>query len=141
MDTKYSISDLYASLCVLLKQLWIPISALGRMWKLDEKSAFDIADLFCGMSLATLSFRKIGNGETKKPGLCLHDLHLEFCHQEAKSKQLESVWHSALLHGYLESQSDALSSDLRALSLVRLVQLLPRPWWSEAVLDDGYIHA
>ncbi len=140
VDIKHSINDLYASLCVMTKQLWIPVSVLGRMWNLDEMSAYDVADLFCRMSLAKLSYRKIGNGESKKAGLSLHDLHLEFCQQQAKSKKLQSFWHSTLLHGYEESQSD-LCSDLCGLSPLDLVELSPRPWWSDTCPDDGYIHA
>ncbi len=41
-----TIRELYTSLCVLMKQLWVPISVLGAMWNLDEKSALDIANLF-----------------------------------------------------------------------------------------------
>ncbi len=139
VDTKRTIRDLYASLCVLTQQLWIPISVLSRMWDLDDNSALDIANLFCGMSLATLSFLKIGDG-AETPGLTLHDLHLEFCQQQGKSNLLESVWHASLLNGYLASSSDALCCDPCALSSSAVVGLAPRPWWSAAIEDDGYIH-
>ncbi len=43
---EFTISDLYTSLCVLMKQLWVPVSVLSRMWNLDEKSALDIANMF-----------------------------------------------------------------------------------------------
>ncbi len=70
---------------MLTNQVWIPVSVLGRMWRLDEKLAYDIANFFCEMSLATLSARKAGHDVTEKAGLTLHDLHLEFCKQEAES--------------------------------------------------------
>ncbi len=126
-------------LCVLTKQVWVPISVLSRMWNLDDKSALDMANLFCGMSLATFSFRQIGDDVSKKRGLVLHDLHLEFCQQQAKLENVESLWHTALLRGYLESTSDVLC-DPSALSSSKLVRLTPRPWWSKAVPEDGYIH-
>ncbi len=73
-------------------------------------------------------------------GLSLHDLHLEFCQEQVKSKQGGCVWHAALLQGYLEPSSDALCFDLCALSSEQIVALRPRPWWSDAIKDDGYIH-
>ncbi len=139
-DIAHTISDLYLSLCVLTKQVWVPISVLSRLWNLDEALAFYVADLFCGMSLATLSFRKIGDDMTRKAGLSLHDLHLEFSQQQAKAKKLESKWHAALLHKYLKPSSYALCSDPYTLSPMHLVKVVPRPWWSNAILDDGYIH-
>ncbi len=137
VDIGYSIRDLYTSLCVLTKQLWVPISVLCRMWKVDHRAALDIANMLCGMSLANLSFRKIGDDVAMKPGLTLHDLHLEFCKKQAKFKKLETSWHAALLNGYFESPSDA--PRLCALSPSHLIELSPRPWWSEGTLDDGYI--
>ncbi len=100
MGIEHTIRDLYTSLCVLKNQVWVPVSVLGRMWRLDEKLACDIAKLFCEVSLATLSFRKAEHDATKKAGLTLHDLHLEFCKQEAESSNSHSEWHSALLSGY-----------------------------------------
>ncbi len=36
VDIEHTIRDLYTSLCVLTNQVWIPVSVLGRMWRLDE---------------------------------------------------------------------------------------------------------
>ncbi len=44
-----TIRDQYTSLRVLTNQVWVPVSVLGRMWRLDEKLACDIAKLFCEM--------------------------------------------------------------------------------------------
>ncbi len=93
------------------------------------------------MSLATLSFRKIGEDVVKRAGISLHDLHFEFCQQQAKLKNMEALWHEALLHGYLTSSSDPLCCDPCGISSAGLLELLPRPWWSDSILDDGYIHA
>ncbi len=74
----------------------------------DEKLAYDIANLFCEMSLASLSSRKGAEDFTEKVGLTLHDLHLEFCKQEAESKNSHSLWNSRLLGGYLEGLSNVI---------------------------------
>ncbi len=52
VDVEQCISELYTSLCVLSNQVWVPVCVLSRMWKVDEKSALDVMNLFCGMSLA-----------------------------------------------------------------------------------------
>ncbi len=39
LDIEHTIRDLYTSLCVLMNQVWVPVSVLGRMWRLDEKLA------------------------------------------------------------------------------------------------------
>ncbi len=140
VNIEFTISDLYTSLSVLTNQVWVPVSVLSRMWKLEDKSALDIADMFCGMSLASFSYRKIGEDATKKAGINLHDLHLEFCRQQAKSKNLESSWHTALLLGYLKSSPDTLICDPCTLSSLQLAGLTPRPWWTDGILDDGYIY-
>ncbi len=98
---RVQIRDLYTSLCVLTNQVCVTVSVLGRMWKLDEKLACDIAKLFCEMSLATLSW-KSGNDVVEKSGLNLHHLHLDFCKQEAELNNSHSLWNSALLNGHLE---------------------------------------
>ncbi len=102
VDVEHTIIDLYASLCVLSNHVWVLVSVLSRMWKVDKKSALDIVNLFCEMSLAGISFRNTGVDAKEVAGLPLHDLHLEFCQQQAKSKNNESAWHAALLYGYLE---------------------------------------
>ncbi len=61
VDIKHNISDLYIGLCVLRKQLWVPVSVLSGMWILSRELALDIANLFCGMSLASISYQKTGN--------------------------------------------------------------------------------
>ncbi len=138
---EHTIRDLYTSPCVLKNQVWVPVSVLGRMWRLDEKLACYIAKLFCEVSLATLSFRKTEHDATEKPGLTLHDLHLEFCKQEAKSGNSNSAWHSTLLSGYLEPPSNPIRLEECALSPSLLAGLTPGPWWSDEIPKDGYIHA
>ncbi len=93
------------------------------------------------MSLATLSSRKTGHGATEKAGLTLHDLHLEFCNQEAELNNSHSAWNSVLLSGYLEPPSNVIRLEECALSPSLLAELTSRPWWSDEIPKDGYIHA
>ncbi len=81
------------------------------MWQVEEKWALDVMDMFCEMSLASVSFRKAVVDGEEMAGLSLHDLHLEFCQEQAKSKQVGCVWHTALLQGFCASPSDALCFD------------------------------
>ncbi len=92
------------------------------------------------MSLATLSCRKTGSDVSEKAGLTLHDLHLEFCKQEAESNNSHSLWNSTLLNGYWEPPSNILRSEEQGLSPALLAGLTPRPWWTDEILKDGYIH-
>ncbi len=66
---------------------------------------------------------------------------LNFANSKRNRKNFESKWHEALLQGYLKSSTDASRFNLRALSSADLLGLLPRPWWSDTILQDGYIHA
>ncbi len=43
LETEYTVSDLYISLCVLSNQVWIPVSVLGRMWEFKKDAAWDVA--------------------------------------------------------------------------------------------------
>ncbi len=93
------------------------------------------------MSLATLSSRKTGHDANEKAGLALHDLHLEFCKQEAELSNSHSAWNSGLLSGYLEPPSNTIRLEECAMSPSVLAGLTPRPWWSDEIPEDGYIHA
>lgn len=53
---KYPMSEMYASLCVLQKQQWIPLFVLARMWAVDGKSAEHVLLLFSSMSLGKPRF-------------------------------------------------------------------------------------
>ncbi len=140
---EHSVSDLYASLSVLSNQLWVPISVLSRMWKLDEKFALDVAKLFCEMSLATLSYRNLEDG-SEKPGITVHDLHLDFCRRRAKEQNSSFTWHAELLNGYLGGVPPAderrVADTLSSCSSDDIVACSPRTWWCASILEDRYIH-
>ncbi len=111
------------------------------MWRLDESWPTTLRILFCEMSLATLSSRKAGRDITEKAGLSLHDLHLAFCKKEAELNNSHSAWNSALLSGYLEPPPNVIRLEECALSPSHLAGLTSRPWWSDEIPKDGYIHA
>lgn len=54
----YSMHEMYASLCVLKKQQWVPVAVLARMWAVDDNSAERVALLFSSMSLGKTSVRQ-----------------------------------------------------------------------------------
>ncbi len=93
------------------------------------------------MSLATLSSRKSGNDVIEKARLTLHDLHLDFCKQEAKLNNSHSLWNSALLNGYLEPPSNISLLKVCALNPLLVAGLAAPPWWSDRIPQDSYIHA
>ncbi len=147
VDTKYTIKDLFVSLCVLRNQGWLPVSVLSRLWKLDESEAMKIADFFCGMSLATLQCRERkadGLSESgNESGLMLHDLHLDFCQHHARRSNQIAFWHAELLDGYWEDEEDkpglSVLMDSSETEEKKLLSLAARPWWSDSVANDGYI--
>ncbi len=106
-----------------------------------RKAGLRHCEAFCEMSLATLSSRRTEHGATEKAGLTLHDLHLEFCRQEAEWSNSHSAWNSALLSGYLEPLSNPIRLEECALSPSLLAGLTPRRWWSDEIPKDDYIHA
>ncbi len=145
--TKYSlgfdesVSELYTRLCVLENQAWVPVSVLSRLWQMDEDSAIDIANLFNGMCLATLKIRKPSNGCAEQTGIILHDLHLDFCRRQARKSRKDAQWHAQLLKGYLAPSTKQISSTSSPNLTQTIISWKPRPWWSDAVPQDGYIHA
>ncbi len=140
LELEHTITDLYTSLCVLTNQTWAPVSVLSRLWKLDEDAAFDVANLFCGMSLATMEVRRTADGCTEEPGVVLHDLLLDFCRRQSSKAKSFSAWHCQLLDGYLKSAEKADSGVSNPETASSIFGFSPRPWWSGSVPDDGYIH-
>lgn len=100
---EHSVSELYTGLCVLENHSRVSISVLSRLSQLDKHVAFDVADLFCGMSLTTLPLRQTSEGA----GIVLHDLLLDFCQSQPGKMMNSSLWHIRLLNGYLERQDES----------------------------------
>lgn len=94
---KHSMGDMYTSLCVLKKQHSIPVWVLSRMWEMEEESALKVAQLFSSMSLVTVSNRTTLDDFTMYE-VTMHDLHLEYCCQEAGRDGQSEFW-SALFRG------------------------------------------
>lgn len=83
VSSAYSVYELYVSLCVLEKQQWIPTSVLAQMWGMDDESARSIAELFSSMSLGRLAVQATDE-EPAEVGISVHDLHQEFCREQAQ---------------------------------------------------------
>lgn len=97
--TEYSVSALYASLCVLENQQFAPLPVLSRMWNVPDATAEDICKMFSSMSLAKMSTRTVDG--TERRGLHIHDLHLAYCRRIAAQSGVEREWHRRLLEGHM----------------------------------------
>lgn len=95
LKAQYSVSELYASLCVFEKQQFVPVSVLSRMWNVPDEAAKDICNMFSSMSLAGLSTGAVDGCE--QCGLYIHELHLAYCKQIAAQSGVEREWHRRLL--------------------------------------------
>lgn len=98
---KYSMYEMFSSLCVLEKQQWMRVSVLSRMWGVDDMSAERIALLFSSMSLGKTAVHKTDAGENEV-WLHIHDLHLDFCVEQVQTAR---EWHFRLLQGHMSSLS------------------------------------
>lgn len=123
---KYSAAEMYRSLCVLQKQLWAPFSMLRALWGLDADQVKDVVESFEELNLLEVEFRDVGGsvpGSSMMDGVKLHDLALDFCHQQVRRhKEGAKKWHALLLSGYLPHKSPFET----------------RAWWAEP--NDGYLH-
>lgn len=139
----YSVSEMYSSLCVLMKQQFAPIPVLALMWKLDISSASLVCQELASLSLATMSSRYLEDGGEEENGILLHDLHLDYCSCLAEEREGTAEWHRRLLDGHmaqkshLKSTTAALDCD-EAVNFYRLAHK-SRPWWSDDVLNKEYI--
>ncbi len=139
LNTEYSISELYTSLCILENQASISVDVLGRLWHIDKDAAMDVVSLFSSMSLATLRINRLSVECPEVAGIVLHDLQLDFCRQQAAESNTSCLWHTQLLNGYLET-THPITEEPNAQVLDAILSVTPRPWWSSYVPDDGYIH-
>lgn len=96
---EYSESELYTSLSVVENQQLTPVSVLSRMWNVSETKAETICADFSMMSLTKISVLLLGDGE--QCGLLIHDLHLEYCRQNATRGGDGRLWHRRLLDGLM----------------------------------------
>ncbi len=98
----------------------------------------DVVHLFSDMSLATI---RLASESSREAGIVLHDLQLDFCQQQADEKKKTSPWHAQLLNGYVAASNEPRAEESKALKIDDLVRSEPRPWWSLAIAEDGYIHS
>lgn len=114
VSTQFSIYDMYMNLCVLEKQLWMPVPVLAVMWEVDDKSAECIAKLFSSMSLAKTSLHKNEDGETEL-GLKIHDWHLNFCCQKVHFEDWRRNWYLRLFGSLRQDEAQQKKWHLRLL--------------------------
>jgi WD40 repeat protein len=131
-DGRTTVDQMYVALSVMQKQAWAPLPMLRRLWGLPSDSdAAKIIDLLAAQSLVN---EEIRDGVV---GIKLHDLALDFCIKQVEQHGGAGAWHRRLVDGYkadilvVPSQHD--SKDLLSGASV--------PWWTEVLVDDGYVHA
>ncbi len=106
--------------------------------------ALRVSTFFCEMSLAKLQCRNnvAGRTEGTEKELMLHDLHLDFCRDEARKNETNAYWHAELLTEYWKGEADEprlpLCGDSTDAEEQTLLGFGARPWWS--VTDDDYIY-
>lgn len=136
--TAYTELDLYLKLCVLSSQQWVPVSVLGRMWGLDATFGCEIALLLSEMSLLKLWSRSIEDEGVKKPGIMMHDLHLEFC--KRRCGKMSKTWHCRMLDGHLDGENEVSKDESMADSeMKKILAWKPGGRWSAEVDNEMYI--
>lgn len=102
-EDEYSLSELYASVCILENQQFAPVPVLARMWNMSEANAENVCASFSSMSWAKISTHVLDG--RKQSVLNIHDLHLEYCRRNADQSGEEIVRHRRLLNGHMNLNS------------------------------------
>ncbi len=136
------LSDLFEEVAVVKNQAWMPPKMLQCLWMCQsEDEAEEIAELFVNHSLLSESTREVVSleidDETREAdGYMIHDLVLDICRRRAKKSGRLQQLHSRFLDKYcdLVLLQESVQPDN--------VPQLPfcRPWWSNCLSPDGYIH-
>lgn len=119
---------LYKALCVVEKQVWLPLSALSALWDVSEGDAAAYARRFGDSSLATVRPQVVGGQESLVLGL--HDLLVDWVRSRLVTSTERQRHHEALVEQYasrLERRplaAEGSTSDRYC-----------RPWWE---LEDEY---
>lgn len=111
LSSQYTMREMYTSFCIMRRQQCVPIAVLGRMWDVDEKSAECIAELFSSMSLGKTAAVENLDGK-REVEIRIHDLHLDYCCQQAHDEYGKKEWHFRLLKGHMPSFSGAMFEDV-----------------------------
>lgn len=104
LSSNYSMYQMYISLSVLEKQEWMPVSVLAEMWGVHDKSAKQIAELFSSVCLGKTAVQR-NDAEDEQVCLSIHDLHYDFCRNQAQGENGRREWHFRLLKGHMASLS------------------------------------
>ncbi len=137
VKTDHFIFDLYTSLCVLESQAWILYLFWGGFGNLTEMQLWMLS-IFCEMSLATP--RPVREC-SREAGIVLHDSQLDFCQRQVEETNKLSGWHTRLLNGYVAVSNEPCAEQSNTFVTDTVLSVVPRPWWSVAVPEDGYVHA
>lgn len=137
-----SVSELYISLCVLKNQQFMPLPVLALMWNTSEAKTEEICLLFCSMSLAKISTKHRIDGR-EECGLFIHDLHLDYCGQNAARSGNGKEWHRRLLNNHMSrvvSLKETGTEDGVDVPLgLNMLEYTPRHWWHEGIANQEYI--
>lgn len=117
------VRDMFQSLCVLQKQMCLPLSVIAKLWGVTSAVAQEGVMMFARNSLVSLVWT---NGEVS--GMQMHDLVHDISVDMAESDGGSVVWHRKLLDAYglsANTPSDGGHSDRNGVS----------GWWDLAIYD------
>jgi NB-ARC domain len=129
---KFSIADMHDALSMLQKQQWVPVTMLTRLWGLRNED--EATEVVTCMSEFSLVDKCDGSGVV---GILLHDLVHDVCIARASREGGAGVWHRRLIDAY----SEELLSVAEPLQPENMTTNALVPWWSDKLVDDGYVHA
>ncbi len=73
---------------------------------MEEDATWDIAALFCNMSLGKLELQSVSRESPEEPGIVVHDLLLDFYRRQAEAGKKLRYWHMQFLNGFLKRPMD-----------------------------------
>ncbi len=87
------------------------------------------------MSLANFRLNRPIDECPEEAGIVLHDLQLDFSRQQAAESNTSCLWHTQLLE-----TTHPITKEPNAQVVDEILRVTRKPWWSNDVADDGYLH-
>lgn len=115
------------------------VSVLAEMWGVNGKSAKCIADLFSSMSLGKASELENAEG-VLEAGLRIHDLHHDFCCEQAQVQLSTEKRHFRLLRGEMPLLTGSRRKELEfSTNQKDFIGHSSQAWYSEDLRNTQYL--